>query len=141
MEREERLEAISYAEREILEGLADRVLEDLAVEVSRGPSVGLLMVRGEEPSERLQFNFSEVTVSEAEVTANGRRGYAMVMGRQPEKALAGAVLDVALELGHPASDDIEAVLTAALASEDRRRRSAVSAVAGTRVQFEEMKPT
>jgi len=125
MEREERLEAISYAEREILEGLADRVLEDLAVEVSRGPSVGLLMVRGEEPSERLQFNFSEVTVSEAEVTANGRRGYAMVMGRQPEKALAGAVLDVALELGHPASDDIEAALTAALASEDRRRRSAV----------------
>jgi alpha-D-ribose 1-methylphosphonate 5-triphosphate synthase subunit PhnG len=99
------------------------------------------MVRGEEPSERLQFNFSEVTVSEAEVTANGQRGYAMVMGRQPEKALAGAVLDVALELGHPASDDIEAALTAALASESRRRQSAVAAVAGTRVQFEEMKPT
>ena len=141
MEREERLEAISYAEREILEDLADRVLEDLPVEVSRGPSVGLLMLRGEEPSERLQFNFSEVTVSEAEVTANGRRGYAMVMGRQPEKALAGAVLDVALELGHPASDEIEAALKAALAVEDARQRSAVAAVAPTRVRFEEMKPT
>jgi alpha-D-ribose 1-methylphosphonate 5-triphosphate synthase subunit PhnG len=141
MEREQRLEAISYAERELLEDLADRVLEDLPVEVSRGPSVGLLMLRGEEPSERLQFNFSEVTVSEAEVTANGQRGYAMVMGRQPEKALAGAVLDVALELGHPASDDIEAALSAALAAESRRRQAAVASVAGTRVRFEEMKPT
>jgi alpha-D-ribose 1-methylphosphonate 5-triphosphate synthase subunit PhnG len=140
MEREERLAAISYAEREILEDLADRVLEDLPVEVSRGPSVGLLMLRGEEPSERLQFNFSEVTVSEAEVTANGRRGYAMVMGRQPEKALAGAVLDVALELGHPTSGEIEAALKAALAVEDARKRSAVASVAGTRVLFEEMKP-
>jgi alpha-D-ribose 1-methylphosphonate 5-triphosphate synthase subunit PhnG len=140
MEREERLAAISYAEREILEDLADRVLEDLAVEVSRGPSVGLLMLRGEEPSERLQFNFSEVTVSEAEVTANGHRGYAMVMGRQPEKALAGAVLDVALELGHPASADIEVALRAALAAETARKRSAVASVASTRVLFEEMKP-
>jgi alpha-D-ribose 1-methylphosphonate 5-triphosphate synthase subunit PhnG len=141
VEREERLAAISYAEREILEDLADRVLEDLPVEVSRGPSVGLLMLRGEEPSERLQFNFCEVTVSEAEVTANGQRGYAMVMGRQPEKALAGAVLDVALELGHPACGDIEAALKAALAAEDARRRSAVATVSGTRVRFEEMKPT
>jgi alpha-D-ribose 1-methylphosphonate 5-triphosphate synthase subunit PhnG len=141
MEREERLEAISYTEREILEDLADRVLEDLAVEVSRGPSVGLLMVRAEEPSERLQFNVSEVTVSEAEVTANGQRGYAMVIGRQPEKALAGAVLDVALELGHPASSDIEQALRAGLVGEDRRRQAAVAGVAKTRVRFEEMKPT
>jgi alpha-D-ribose 1-methylphosphonate 5-triphosphate synthase subunit PhnG len=141
MEREERLEAISYAAQEILEDLADRVLEDLPVEVARGPSVGLLMLRGEEPSERLQFNFSEVTVSEAEVTANGRRGYAMVMGRQPEKALAGAVLDVALELGHPVSGEIERALRAAIDAEAARRGAAVAGVAGTRVRFEEMKPS
>ncbi|HWC30122.1 MAG TPA: phosphonate C-P lyase system protein PhnG [Dehalococcoidia bacterium] len=140
MEREERLEAISYAEREVLEDLADRVLEDLDVEVSRGPSVGLLMLRGEEPSDRLQFNFSEVTVSEAEVTAGGQRGYAMVLGRQPEKALAGAILDVALQLAHSTSDEIEAALQAALSAESVRRQRAVRAVAGTRVQFEEMKP-
>jgi alpha-D-ribose 1-methylphosphonate 5-triphosphate synthase subunit PhnG len=98
------------------------------------------MVRGEEPSERTQFNFAEVTVSEAEVTAQGQRGYAMVMGREPEKALAGAVLDVALEVGHPASPAIEAALTQALGAEARRREAEMQRVAPTRVRFEEMAP-
>jgi alpha-D-ribose 1-methylphosphonate 5-triphosphate synthase subunit PhnG len=140
MEREERLQAISLAEREILEGLADRVLETLPVEVARGPSVGLLMLRGEEPSERTQFNFAEVTVSEAEVTAGGQRGYAMVMGREPEKALAGAVLDVAMELGHASAPAIEAALDAALQTEAARQAALVRRVAPTRVRFEEMAP-
>jgi alpha-D-ribose 1-methylphosphonate 5-triphosphate synthase subunit PhnG len=140
MEREARLEAISMTDREVLEGLADQVLETLPVEVARGPAIGLLMVRAEEPSERTQFNFAEVTVSEAEVTAQGRRGYAMVMGRQPEKALAGAVLDVALELGHEAAPAIEAALLQALDAEQRRRQEIARRVAPTRVRFEEMAP-
>jgi alpha-D-ribose 1-methylphosphonate 5-triphosphate synthase subunit PhnG len=74
LSRERRLEAISLAPETLLEELADRVLETLAVEVSRGPSVGLLMVRVEEPSDRLHFNFTEITVSEAEVTTAGQRG-------------------------------------------------------------------
>ena len=140
MERETRLEAISLAGTDTLVELADRVLETLPVEVARGPSVGLLMVRVEEPSERLEFNFSEVTVSEAEVLAEGQRGYAMVLGRQPEKALAGAILDVALELNHAAAPDIDACLQAALDAEALRRQRAVAAVAPTRVRFEEMAP-
>ena len=140
MEREQRLEAISLSDSETLESLADQVLETLAVEVARGPAVGLLMVRAEEPSDRLQFNFAEVTVSEAEVTAEGQRGYAVVMGRAPEKALAGAILDVALELGHPASPDIESSLAQALEREQRRTGAALAAVEPTRVRFEEMAP-
>jgi len=140
MEREERLEAISLADGATLEALADQVLETLDVEVARGPAIGLLMVRAEEPSDRQQFNFTEVTVSEAEVTAQGHRGYAVVMGRHPEKALAGAILDVALELGHPASGDIEGELGLALARESERQRRLMAAVEPTRVRFEEMAP-
>jgi alpha-D-ribose 1-methylphosphonate 5-triphosphate synthase subunit PhnG len=139
MERETRLEAIALADRETLEALADRVLETLEVEVARGPSIGLLMVRIEEPSEREQFNFTEVTVSEAEVTAQGQRGYAMVMGRQAEKALAGAILDLAFELEHPAAPDIEQILVGALAHEADRKAALVERVEPTRVQFEEMR--
>jgi phosphonate C-P lyase system protein PhnG len=140
VEREQRLEAISLADAAVLEALADEVLETLEVEVARGPAVGLLMVRAEEPSDRQQFNFTEVTVSEAEVTAQGHRGYAVVMGRHPEKALAGAILDVALELGHPASAAIEGQLAEALAMESLRQRRLVAAVEPTRVRFEEMAP-
>ncbi len=140
MDRETRLEAISVADMAALEELADAVLESLDVEVARGPAVGLLMVRAEEPSERTQFNFTEVTVSEAEVTANGIRGYAMVMGRQPEKALAGAILDVAVELNHEQRPAIEASLERFLSKERARRAAMVAQVAPTRVAFEEMHP-
>jgi alpha-D-ribose 1-methylphosphonate 5-triphosphate synthase subunit PhnG len=138
MEREQRLEAISLADQDDLEVLADEVLETLDIEVARGPSVGLLMVRAEEPSERLQFNFVEVTVSEAEVTARGQRGYAMVMGRYPEKALAGAILDVAVEVDHPTRPLIEETLRSALERDQVRRRELLARVAPTRVRFEEM---
>jgi alpha-D-ribose 1-methylphosphonate 5-triphosphate synthase subunit PhnG len=140
MDRERRLEAISLASSGLLEELADDVLQTLDVEVSRGPTVGLLMVRVEEPSERRRFNFTEVTVSEAEVTAAGHRGYAMVMGRAPEKALAGAILDAAIEAGHPATVAIESQLSAVLQSEAQRQAAAWERVSPTRVRFEEMAP-
>ncbi len=78
------------------------------------------MVRVEEPSARQPFNFAEVTVSEAEVLTAGRRGYAMVMGRDPEKALAGAIIDGAMEAGHPVSPLIERTLQTALDREALR---------------------
>jgi alpha-D-ribose 1-methylphosphonate 5-triphosphate synthase subunit PhnG len=140
LERERRLEAISLADGAVLVGLADQVLGTFDVEVVRGPSVGLLMVRVEEPSERLAFNFAEVTVSEAEVVAAGQRGYAMVMGRHPEKALAGAILDAAMEAEHPAAAAIERLLADALDVEEQRKGDAWARVAPTTVKFEEMAP-
>lgn len=140
IDRERRLEAISLASLGVLEELADEVLQTLDVEVSRGPTVGLLMLRVEEPSERRRFNFTEVTVSEAEVTAAGHRGYAMVLGRAPDKALAGAILDAALESGHPASSTIEEQLATVLLEEEQRQAAAWAQVGPTRVRFEEMAP-
>ncbi len=53
MEREARLQAIACADPDDLVALADDVLETLDVEVTRGPTVGLLMVRVEEPTPSL----------------------------------------------------------------------------------------
>lgn len=140
LSREQRLEGIALAAPEVLIDLADQVLEELEVVVTRGPLVGLLALRVEEPFERIPFNFTEVTVSEAEVSADGRRGYAMVLGREPEKALAGAILDAALECDHADWLLIEAELRTALTNEDARLREAWARVAPTRVAFEEMAP-
>ncbi|MFN0073526.1 MAG: phosphonate C-P lyase system protein PhnG [Chloroflexota bacterium] len=140
MEREQRVEAISLADDDLIAALADEVLADLEVTVTRGPSVGLLVVSAEEPSERLPFYLTEVTVSEAEVMARGERGYAMVMGRAPEKALAGAVLDVAISTGHSSSGRILELLHSALASEEERQAASWQRVQSTRVEFEEMAP-
>jgi alpha-D-ribose 1-methylphosphonate 5-triphosphate synthase subunit PhnG len=138
LERERRLEALSAADEGRLVALADEVLRDFTVEVDRGPSVGLLMVRVEEPSERLPFNFTEVTVSEAEVSSGPHRGYAMVMGRSTGKALAAAVLDAALEAGHPLATRIEAELEEALAQDEAKWRRRWARVAPTTATFEDV---
>jgi len=138
MERESRLEAFGLANEAALIQLADEVLSDFAVEVTRGPTVGLLMVRIEEPSERLPFNFTEVTVSEAEVAAGPHRGYAMLMGKSPERAVAGAILDAALEAEHRLSPRIEALLSTAVAAGDADWQRRWNTVAPTLVQFEDV---
>lgn len=138
MRREQRLEAMGMADALALVMLADRVLETLPVEVTRGPAVGLLMVQVEEPSQRLPFNFTEVTVSEAEVAAAGQRGYAMVMGTSPEKALAAAVLDVAVECEHPLTASIEALLDAANSRDQAQWQARWAAIAPTLVNFEDV---
>jgi alpha-D-ribose 1-methylphosphonate 5-triphosphate synthase subunit PhnG len=140
LERERRAEAISIGDADRIVALADELLRDLDVSVSRGPSVGLLMMRVEEPSERLPFNFAEVTVAEAEVSIGGTRGYAMVMGLEPEKALAGAILDAAIETGHRRAAEIERELGRFLEGERQRREQRWAEVAPTMVKFEEMAP-
>ena len=138
MEREERLEAVAGASLGSLVDLADRVMQTMDVEVVYGPTVGLLMARAEDPGERLAFNFVEVTVTEAEVLAGNERGYAMVMGRAPEKALAAAVLDAALESGHPLSHEILGLLYRAQAALQQERQARWERVAPTQVQFEDV---
>lgn len=138
MEREARFEAIASADADRLVALADEVLETLDVEVTRGPTVGLLMVRVEEPLERLPFNFTEVTVSEAEVAVGTHRGYAMVMGKSLEHALAGAVLDAAIEADHPLSPRIEAFLADEQDAAEEQWADRWAVIAPTRVRFEDV---
>lgn len=138
MRREERLEAMGAANGDALIALADEVLGTFDVEVTRGPTVGLLMVRVEEPVERLPFNFTEVTVSEAEVGAGRHRGYAMLMGKHPERALAAAVLDAAVEADHALSPRIVEFLAAARDAETDAWAARWSRIAPTRVRFEDV---
>ena len=137
MNREQRLEAIAVTPADRLVALADRVLETMPVIINRGPTVGLLMVRVEELAERLAFNFIEVTVTEAEVASGEHRGYAMIMGRAPEAALAGAVIDVALEAGHPLAGEVVDVLVSAVAAEEAAWQARWAEVAPSVVTFEE----
>ena len=138
MKREERLQAIGCLEESTTVALADRALTSMDVEIIRGPLVGLLMLRAEEPSEKLAFNFCEVTVTEAEVEARGVRGYAIVLGRSLEKAVAGAVIDVALEIGHEMSDEITVNLREARLAEEKRWGQRWLEVAPTVVKFEDV---
>ena len=139
MDRNRRFEAIAVCDEATLKQLAERVLGAAsAVNVLREPAPGMVMMQARESAQGAAFNLGEVTVAEAEVEIDGQRGYAMCMGRNAARALAGAIVDAGAEALPGLRAAIEAHLTEALAADDARRRARWQRVAGTRVEFDEI---
>jgi len=138
MNRDKRFELIARADSERICEIAEQILADTTVEVIKKPSSGMIMMRFRDTAEKCIFNLGEVLVTEAEVRIDEELGYAMVMGRDPETALAGAILDAAVESGHPLAPEIIDLLR----SEEVRLKEALqktwAEVATTKVDFEVM---
>jgi alpha-D-ribose 1-methylphosphonate 5-triphosphate synthase subunit PhnG len=135
--REGRFEAIAVADAAELISLADRVLARHEVTVLRPPASGAVMMRAVETAEGSVFNLGEVAVTEAEVELGGERGYCMVLGHAPEKALAGAILDAAAQAS-VAATEIETLLAESVARREDADRQAWASLAATRVRFDEI---
>jgi len=72
----------------------------------------------------------------ARVSIAGHHGWAMVMGADPNHALAAAVVDAGLEAGHPNGARITAELQRLATSLEASVAADLQSVAATRVQFE-----
>ncbi|GGN21510.1 phosphonate C-P lyase system protein PhnG [Halarchaeum nitratireducens] len=119
-DRTERFERIASTEADVLGDLADDVLaSDPSFTVLQEPNPQLLMQRVREPVEHRPFNLGEVVVTPAEVEVNGGRGFAMYPGKAERAALSGAIVDAAVDAGHPVTGRIREELAAAA----ERRRS------------------
>ncbi len=114
------------------ESLLDR-MGDIEVIANR---TGLVMVPMRDSVEQVDFHLGEVLVSQAHIAdAEGRIGYGMVTGRDLERAMAMAVIDLHLFVAGP--DDTLARFLAeerahALAEDEIRLRQ----VEATRVEME-----
>lgn len=138
MDRNQRFEIMAQGQPEPLQALAEQVLVDTPVLVVTPPRVGILMLRLRESVDGLVFNAGEVLVTEARVALGEHQGYAMRLGRAIEATLAAAILDAAIEAGHPLTPLIMDSLRALAAAEQERQQAAWREVAPTRVSFEEM---
>lgn len=139
MDRNRRFEAIAVCEGDVLRQLAERVLGGASVvNVLREPAPGMVMMQARESAQGAVFNLGEVTVAEAEVEVDGQRGYALCMGLDAARALAGAIVDAGAEALPGLRPVIEAALTQAIAADEARRRARWQRVAGTRVEFDEI---
>jgi alpha-D-ribose 1-methylphosphonate 5-triphosphate synthase subunit PhnG len=138
MNRDKRFELIAHANSERICEIAERILADTEVEVIKKPVGGMIMMRFRDTAEKCIFNLGEVLVTEAEVRIDEELGYAIVMGRDPEAALAGAILDAAVEAEHPLAPEIVDLL----GSEEVRRKEELqktwAEVVTTKVDFEVM---
>jgi alpha-D-ribose 1-methylphosphonate 5-triphosphate synthase subunit PhnG len=138
MDRTTRFEVLAQAPAAAMLELAEAVLAEADIVVTTAPRVGMVMLRLREPVDGAVFNAGEVLVTEAQVAWGDHRGYALRLGREPEAALAAAVLDVAVEAGHPLTPTLLAALTDMASAEQARQAMLWQAVAPTRVSFEEM---
>jgi alpha-D-ribose 1-methylphosphonate 5-triphosphate synthase subunit PhnG len=138
VDRNRRFEVMAQGSPEPLLDLAEAVLAESEITVITPPRVGMVMLRLREPVVGEVFNAGEVLVTEAQVALGEQQGYAMRLGREPEATLAAAVLDAAVAAGHPLTPRILDGLAALAAAEQERQAAAWSAVAPTRVSFEEM---
>jgi alpha-D-ribose 1-methylphosphonate 5-triphosphate synthase subunit PhnG len=138
-DRNSRFEMIAACDDVTLVGHAEAILDGgTPVEIRQEPTPQLVMQRVREPVEGRPFNLGEVLVTAAEVVVDGARGFAMVAGRAEAKAVSGAIVDAAVEAGHPRSPAIAADLEAALADHEDRRAREWSESRATAVEFDTM---
>lgn len=127
---------LARARPERLKHLAETLLDgmgEIAVLTNR---TGLVMVPMRDTVENVDFHLGEVLVSEAHITdAAGHVGYGMLTGRDLERAMAMAVVDLRIAaLGQNSEiTDFLAQERAHLAAEDDTRMRQVEA---TRVEME-----
>lgn len=130
------LDILARARPERLKALAETLLDgmgDIAVITNR---TGLVMVPMRDTVENVDFHLGEVLVSEAHITdAAGHVGYGMVTGRDLERAMAMAVVDLRIAVAgeEPTVATFLAGERAHQAAEDAARMRQVEA---TRVEME-----
>jgi alpha-D-ribose 1-methylphosphonate 5-triphosphate synthase subunit PhnG len=138
-DRNSRFEMIAVCDDATLVGHAEAILSGRTpVEIRQEPTPQLVMQRVREPVQARPFNLGEVLVTAAEVAVDGAAGFAMVPGKAEAKAVSGAIVDAAVEAGHPRSSAIAEDLEAAAATREQRRQREWAESRATTVQFDTM---
>lgn len=132
----EALNLLARARPEGLKALAESLLDRLGDITVIGNRTGLVMVPMRDTVENVDFHLGEVLVSEAHIAgADGRIGYGMITGRDLERAMAMAVIDLALAV-EPTSDAITQFMATERAHLARLDDARMRRVEATRVEME-----
>jgi alpha-D-ribose 1-methylphosphonate 5-triphosphate synthase subunit PhnG len=102
----------------------------------RPAEVGLVMLRGRVGSDGAPFNAGEATVTRAAVQLDsGEKGFAYVLGRDPDKARLAALCDALWQAPAHRQSIEQHVLAPLRAAQQQRRALARAQTAATRVDF------
>lgn len=131
-----RFEAFADASLAVLERLADAVLDSVEVRVIKAPADELVLLQARDPIADGPFFLGEVLIQACQVAIGGSLGCGYALGNEPRRALAAAILDAAMNAGHPHSAAIAAALEAEIVDAHRRRLAESDLVDRSRVKFE-----
>lgn len=134
--QEKRLSRIlGKCDKEVIENLAEEIMQRYSVSIIRKPAKTLVMVRMQETVRKAQFYLGEMLACEALVEIEDKKGFALMAGDDTKRVLGAAVLDAVLKTDLPEKAKIEKALL-----EEEKKIAAKSAEeikkhAASRVQF------
>ena len=115
-----------------------KLLAEEEIEVLQAPKTGLLMMVAQDPF-ATDFCLGEILITEAESAYQGHRGYAMILGEEPDKAVltaaVAAIFQSSNEVLKKRIDQFMAPLASTLSQEAEWERRLLTK---TLVNFESM---
>lgn len=114
-----------------------KTLTKLEISLIKGPTVGLIMVSVTDPF-NTDFHLGEALTTEALAEYQGVRGYGMIMGEEPERAVAAAAVDALVRAKAPELAAVEKILAPERKKILEARKHDEALVEATRVKFENM---
>ena len=115
-----------------------KLLAEEEIEVLQAPKTGLLMMVARDPF-ATDFCLGEILITEAETAYQGHRGYAMILGEEPDKAVLTAAVAAIFQSGNEVLkkriDQFMAPLASTLSQEAEWERRLLTK---TLVNFESM---
>lgn len=115
-----------------------KMLDPGNIRVLKAPETGLLMMSATDPF-GTDYHLGEILVTEAYVEQEGVKGYGMVIGDDPERALTAASIDL-LSRSAGVDSNVEKFLAAEAEKIREKEKAEDALVSGTRVSFESMTP-
>ena len=126
---------LARADADRIKAFAESLLDALpGIEVLENRT-GLVMLPMRDTAQGTHFHLGEVLMSEAHIAAAGQEGYGMRRGRDLEAAMAMAVIDLAVALGH-AHAECGAFLDREAEAQRRADHETLCRVEATRVDME-----
>jgi alpha-D-ribose 1-methylphosphonate 5-triphosphate synthase subunit PhnG len=118
-------------------GLGARVAQEYPgnIKLLTGPRLGLVMLSVRESVAESTFYAGEILVTEVTLELAGRYGFGMVLGNDPRRALASALVDAALDLEGDGAAELRRELNDLESGIRQEQRQAFRAVASTKVDF------
>ena len=130
------LSLLARARPEPLKALAEALLDGLGAITVIANRTGLVMVPMRDTVENVDFHLGEVLVSEARIAdAAGRIGYGMIAGRDLERAMAMAVVDLSLAVG-PDDEAVQHFIESERLHQVAQDEALMRRVEATRVEME-----
>lgn len=114
------------------------MLSEQDISIIKPPKSGLLMMTVQDSFDT-HFHLGEILVTEAEVECEGKTGYAMVMGDEPEKALLAASVDAVLQGNNKdLKKQMREFISEQMEKVNSIREKEAKLIAKTKVSFETM---